>query len=370
MEERKIKILIADDEEGLRLSMAGILEMEGYQVTEVDNGSKAIEEVKKGSYDIAFLDIKMPGLNGVESFKEIKKISPETVVIMMTAFAVNDLIKEAINEGAYACLSKPFDMEKIMATIKEVSTKPFVLVIDDDPALCNLLSEKFKESGYTVVTKNSGIDGIEAIKRKIPDIVFLDVVMQDMDGLETFKKMKEMLNENCPKTVIMSSYDVKNKFDLAKDLGALDCMRKPLDISKLENLIHKSLDSRKKLKICVVDDDKNLCDSLEDILVACGYEVETAYSGSEFLDKIKKEAFKIVILDLRLPDINGMEVYEKIKMTDPNLGVIFVSGYSPDDSISETIKKNNYFYLHKPFEPEDLLKTVSAIARSKYGKTV
>lgn len=365
MEPRKMKILIADDEDGLRLSMAGILELEGHDVITAGSGEEAIEKVKQGSFDIAFLDIKMPGINGVDTFKEIKKLSPETVVIMMTAFAVKDLIKEAIREGAYACISKPFDMDRIIDTIKEVSEKPFVVVIDDDPNLCGLLYERFKENGFNVVTKSSGLEGIEVVQRKIPDVVFLDVVMEGMDGLTTFKKLKELLGQNCPRTVIMSAQDLQQKFDEAKRLGASECIRKPVDFNALKDVIHSMLEKNGKQKICIVDDDKALCDSLKNMLASNGYDVEVAYSGNEVVEKLKNEVFKVVILDIRLPDVNGIDVYEKIKQVSPDMGVVFISGYAIDDDTNKTIKNNNYYYLHKPFEPEDLIKMIEKIGNAK-----
>jgi len=367
MDNKKLKILIADDEEGLRLSMAGILELEGYYVVTAEDGYEAIEKVKYESFDIAFLDIKMPGINGVETFKEIKKLSPETVVIMMTAYAVRDLIKEAINEGAYTCLSKPFDMDKIIETIKDLAEKPFVVVIDDDPNLCDLLYERFKDIGFKVVTRSSGFDGIELVKRKIPDMVFMDIVMDGLDGVETFKKLKEILGDNCPKTVIMSAQDLKSKFDEAKSLGAIDCLRKPLDINYLRQMIYKNIDKDKKVKICIVDDDKQLCEMLEKSLTTNGYDVEVAYSGNEVLEKVKGEAYKVLILDMKLPDVSGMEVYEKIKSMNPNIGVIFISGYGVEDQAGKPLK-NNYIYLQKPFEPENIIKMLENIRKSKIQK--
>lgn len=365
MELRKLRILIADDEEGLRLSMAGILELEGHDVVTAGNGYEAIEKVKEGSFDIAFLDIKMPGIDGVETFKEIKRISPETIVIMMTAFAVKDLIREAISEGAYACISKPFDMDRIIDTIKEVSLKPFVVVIDDDPSLCSLLYDRFRENGFNVVTKSSGMEGLDLVRRRIPDVLFLDILMEGMDGVATLKKLKEMLGTNCPKTVIMSAHDLQGDLDEAIKLGAVDFIRKPLNFEALNATIRKLLDKDKKLKICVVDDDKALCDSLKEILAANGYDVDTAYSGNEVVEKIKNEVFKILILDIRLPDINGVEVYERIKKLNSNVGVIFISGYATDENVNEIIQKNNYTYLQKPFEPDNLIKMIENIKEKK-----
>ena len=115
-----MNILIADDEEGLRLSMAGILEMENHRVFIAADGLEAIEKARQHDIEIAFLDVKMPGINGVETFKEIKKLRPAIVVIIMTAFAINDLIQEAIQEGAYACISKPFDPGQLITMIETI----------------------------------------------------------------------------------------------------------------------------------------------------------------------------------------------------------------------------------------------------------
>jgi DNA-binding NtrC family response regulator len=368
MDSKKLRILIADDEEGLRLSMAGILELEGHEVVTAENGHDAVEKVKQGNFDIAFLDIKMPGINGVETFKEIKRVKPETVVIMMTAYAMNELIKEAISEGAYACISKPFDMDKIIDTVKDVSAKPFVLVIDDDPQLCELLYERFKDNGFKVVTRYSGMEGIELVQRKIPDVVFLDVVMDGMDGIATLQKLKELLGENCPKTVIMSSQDLGREFQKAKELGAVECIRKPLDFSRIKEMICQMTDKDKGQRICIVDDDQRLCNTMKEVLSINGYNVDVAYSGQEIIDKIKNEAFKILILDIRLPDINGLDVYEKVKAIDPEVGVVFISGYASDENMSEIIRKNNYIYLHKPFEPDDLIKMLGKIRETKLKK--
>ncbi|MBN1823400.1 MAG: response regulator [Endomicrobiales bacterium] len=366
-ETKKMKVLIADDEDGLRMSMAGIIEMEGHDVVTAENGLKAIEEVKKQSFDIAFLDIKMPGINGVDTFREIKKYSPETVVIMMTAFAVKDLIKDAIKEGAYACISKPFDMDKIMETIKEVSRKPFAMVVDDDPALCSTLNEKLKEEGLNVFTKCSGMEGLEALSRKIPDIMFIDLG-KNRNGLETYKKLKEMFGDKAPKVVMMNSTPPESTAQELKQLGVSEYIKKPLNAEELKNALQSLLTHQKKGKILVVDDDKNLALLLKDVLATSGYDVDTAHSGEEVLKKMQGDAFGIAILDIRLPDINGLEVYEKIKQINKDMGVIFISGFSQDEHIDEVIRKNKYIYLHKPFEPENLIKLIEQIQASKSGK--
>ena len=105
-------ILVVDDEQIMRDLYCRLLRKE-YKVVTAKNGYEAIEAVKRDDFDVIFMDIKMPGKDGVETLKEIKKIKPEAAVFMMTAFEVPELIEEALNEGANGCLYKPFDVEDV-----------------------------------------------------------------------------------------------------------------------------------------------------------------------------------------------------------------------------------------------------------------
>jgi DNA-binding NtrC family response regulator len=120
----KANILVVDDLKSIRLTLGGILEDEGYNVVMAENGYQAIEAAKQTPFDLIFMDIKMPGINGVQTFREIKRINPEVVVIMMTAYSVEDLVTEALEEGAYAVVYKPFDIESIVSIIESAIRCP------------------------------------------------------------------------------------------------------------------------------------------------------------------------------------------------------------------------------------------------------
>jgi two-component system response regulator HydG len=113
----KTNVLVVDDLKSIRLTLGGILEDEGYNVVLAEDGYKAIEAAKRTPFDLVFMDIKMPGINGVQTFREIKKINPEAVVVMMTAYSVEGLVKQALVEGAYAVVYKPFDIDDIVSVI-------------------------------------------------------------------------------------------------------------------------------------------------------------------------------------------------------------------------------------------------------------
>ena len=115
------KILVVDDESGVRSLFQEALTRFGYDVTVAANGEQAISLAKTQEFEIAFLDIKMAGLNGVETLKALKKISPALQAVMITGYAGEDLVSESFSEGAFVCLPKPFGIAKIIETVRALT---------------------------------------------------------------------------------------------------------------------------------------------------------------------------------------------------------------------------------------------------------
>ncbi len=111
-------ILVVDDDIGTCQTLLDILQAKGYQVDTARDGFQAISKVKERPFDVILLDIKMPGMNGVETYKEIKKIYFGIKVIMITAYAVEDLIREAYQEGAYEVIRKPLEVDSLIESIQ------------------------------------------------------------------------------------------------------------------------------------------------------------------------------------------------------------------------------------------------------------
>ncbi len=99
------------------MTLGGILEDEGHNVVLAENGYQDIEAARQIPFDLIFMDIKMPGINGVQTFREVKKINAQAAVIMMTGYSEEELVRRAISRGAYTCIYKPFDVEKIMTLV-------------------------------------------------------------------------------------------------------------------------------------------------------------------------------------------------------------------------------------------------------------
>jgi len=231
----KTNILVVDDLKGSRLTLGGILEDEGHNVVLAENGYQAIEAARQLSFDLIFMDIKMPGINGVQTFREVKKINPKAAVIMMTAYSVEDLVREALEEGAYAVVYKPFDIEHIASIIESALHKTLILVVDDYFADRETLKAILEERGYRVVTAETGAEALARFKEKHFDIIFLDVRLPDIDGVEIFEQVKEIDPE--VSVIFMTGFSEEEMVRRAISMGAYTCIYKPLNVEKILALV-------------------------------------------------------------------------------------------------------------------------------------
>ncbi len=117
----KTKILIIDDEEDLCLLFKNILKPEGYTVFTAQNGYDGIKINQKRDPDIILLDLKMPGINGIETLRRIRKKDPGVIVIIITGYGDAATIRDAADLNVYEYMAKPFNNETVMMTIKDAA---------------------------------------------------------------------------------------------------------------------------------------------------------------------------------------------------------------------------------------------------------
>lgn len=111
------KVLIVDDQNGIRILLMEVFNSEGYTTMQAPNGKVALEIVRNETPDLVLLDMKIPGMDGLEILKHIKEINPEIKVIMMTAYGELDMIKQATDLGALMHFTKPFDIDEMRLAV-------------------------------------------------------------------------------------------------------------------------------------------------------------------------------------------------------------------------------------------------------------
>lgn len=113
------KLLIVDDQFGIRILLNEVFEKEGYDTFQAANGKTALQIVRNESPELVLLDMKIPGMDGLEILKHTKKINRDIKVIMMTAYGELDMIKEASELGAIMHFTKPFDIDELREEVNK-----------------------------------------------------------------------------------------------------------------------------------------------------------------------------------------------------------------------------------------------------------
>ena len=237
------RILIVDDNNSLAKTVSFILKKKGYETLIANTGSEALTHASANQdIDVVLMDIKMPDMNGVETFKKMKEMIPKAEVIMMTAYAVEDLIAEAILEGAYGVIYKPLDIDKSIRLIEDAKTKrngAFILIVDDNLGTLSTFKNILIRKGYEVLTTTEGVRAVELTKENNFDIIFLDLKLPTINGFETYLKIREIKPDTIA-VLITGYYESKTRLVEQALLASMyTCLQKPLDMSKVLTLIEK-----------------------------------------------------------------------------------------------------------------------------------
>lgn len=240
-----------DDDINLCKTMSLVLRRKGYAVTTANDGPQAIERVKKWPFDIIFMDIKMPLMDGVETYRGVKKIRPEAVVMMMTAYAVEDLVQKVLQEGACGIIYKPLDIEKVIALIeraREVRRGALILVVDDDSGTCIILKNILVKNGHRVGIAHTGEEAIAMAQEKTYDVIFIDMKLPTINGLETYLAIKESTPEVV--AIMMTAYrpEMAELLKEALNNHAYTYLYKPLDMARVLELVDEVVEGKQKGK--------------------------------------------------------------------------------------------------------------------------
>ncbi|MGR3293538.1 MAG: response regulator [Candidatus Scalindua sp.] len=240
--QNQFNILVVDDEPGIRITLAGILEDEGYNVIVAEDGYQGIIAAEKMNFKVAFIDMKMPGINGIETFKEIKKISPDTIIFFMTAFLAEDTLNEAAKLQTQAILYKPLDMDLILKLLKEDLTKTTILIVDDEISIRDTLQGVLEERGYKVYVAENGYTAIQMAKNTHFDIMFIDVLMPGIDGFQTLEEVKKI--DPVTNVIMMTGQNIEDFTGQAVSRGAFAHITKPVDFVNLLQLTINAIEKQ------------------------------------------------------------------------------------------------------------------------------
>lgn len=242
MSRKPPSILVVDDEPDICANLRDILSEFGYQVDTATSGMSALELVDRGNYDVALLDLKMPGMNGVELYKEIKRRSSGTVAIIISAYADTSSAKEALEAGAWRVLSKPVDVSQVMQCIDEALDQPLVMLVDDDEELCDSLWDVLRAQGIRVKLAHNVADASAALESQEYQVAIVDLKLPGGDGLRLCAEVREKNPQ--ARTVLITGF----RSELEQRSGQLSVVDatcyKPFDVGELLATIRRLTDAR------------------------------------------------------------------------------------------------------------------------------
>ncbi len=543
--EAPAKIIVVDDEKRICHNVAKILSKNQYEVTHAVSAQEALEKMAKESFSLLISDIVMPGKNGLELLKVVKKEWPLTKAVMMTAYASTDTAIKAIRLGALDYIPKPFTPDELRATVERALTgnlveapttdeeKETIDVIDIDmpfetdevskytgedyaarlgrsdmPVIevkmpeplenyCEtgiMVCDIFKKLGATCkagtktgecpqkkakkgkAKKESGFDsanliGIdqpfsyeevvsitgpeyvhnlhqegvtflpyEELKKNYARIQAQETVSIDVDMPFDRDEVARLTGEDYTQRLTRSDVPVVEVTvpeslenycevgsmvcDIFKKLGATckagtktaDCPQKKAKKGKakkakgfdaqtlisidqpfsyeevaaiagpdyIRNLHHEDLvvtpyeELKKEMtrrmekpaehapvyqdlmkepaykNILVIDDEVAVNNNIRKILVKKGYHVDQAATKNEALDKIQARPYTLVLLDLKIPGVRGLELLKAVRDKDPEAKVIIITGYATIETAVESARQGAVDYLPKPFTPDEI----------------
>lgn len=239
-----------------------------------------------------------------------------------------------------------------------MSRLPSLLIVDDEADACRNLSDIFSDLGYQVDMAHDGREALERVGASHYDLAVLDLMMPDMDGVELYRKIKQSSPETV--AILATAFPNHPRADQAIKAGLWKILSKPVDLSQLASSLDEALHRPLML---LVDDDHDLCANLSDIFRDRGYRVAIAHDLHSATERLRRQEFGIILVDVRLPDGDGRELLKSIRGLPSETRTILITGQRASDIgvLSEDIRTDAV--CHKPLDVEELFKLIGRSTR-------
>ena len=226
-------ILVVDDDVDTCQNLSDILTDLGCQVDVAHDGPAALALVREKHFDVALLDMKMPGMSGLELYREIKKLRADTVAIIVTAYASGGTAEQAQSAGVWQVLPKPVDLPRLLSLVGQALVQPLVLIVDDDPDLGASLWDVLREQHYRVAVAHDEREAAQQLRDRAYRVVLIDMKLPHGDGAAVFRLVRQANPE--ARTVVITGHrtELDQRVQQVLAEGADAVCYKPFDVPQL-----------------------------------------------------------------------------------------------------------------------------------------
>lgn len=293
----KIKVLLVDDEESYVKTLAERMEMRDVGSRVALSGEEALRMLEDEPPDVMVLDLRMPGIDGMEVLERVKKEHPQIEVIILTGHGSDQEEKEARRLGAFEYLQKPADTRHLLDTVRAAWKKSLQATVE----FLKESTEEFDKSMAAAAFAEAGV----------PEIA------------------KETM-ESTPRQPPVTAQPAKGEPELPAQA----------------------------LKVLFVDDEEDFVRTMAERMEMRDVGSDVALDGERALEMLQEEIPDVMVLDLRMPGIDGMEVLRRVRRMYPQLQVIIMTGHGSDKDEEEARRLGAFDYLRKPVDINDLMEIV------------
>ena len=198
-----------------------------------------------------------------------------------------------------------------------------VLLVDDEREFVESLSERLQLRKMKAQVAYDGEQALKAVEEGEPDVMVLDLRMPGIDGMKVLREVKK--KHPHVKVVVLTGHGTDKDEKEALRLGASAYLKKPIDVDQLFRALHED-----KLKVLLVDDEQEFVESLSERLELRTIRAQVAHDGEQALKAVEEGEPDAMVLDLRMPGIDGIEVLRRVKKKHPDVAVVVLTGHGTD----------------------------------------
>lgn len=336
-------ILIIEDDAQILSTFNTILSAEGYETATADSGEKGLALLEQTAFDLILSDIVMGQVDGFQILDAVKKISPDTAVILMTGYGFLEMAIEAVRRDAYDFIIKPFNDDELIIRIKRALEKKWLKEKAHQSELCQKTIETLGAVAHELNNPLMAIMGNAEL-----------LLMEITPDNPVYKQLK---------TIEQSAQKMTEIIKRMKEIRGIETKlytkdSKILDIQKSSGFM-----PAEEKTILIVDDDEGILRAFSRFFTIQEYHADTANSGSKALEMIETKIYSIVLLDICMPEMDGYETLKRMNnyYTEKNIQIpatIMITGYGVDDILEKCKKTGAFATLEKPVKLGKLLETV------------
>jgi len=378
------KTLIVDDSLTVRMDLAEAFAAAGLETLLASSAAEMREILARERVALVILDVVLPDADGIELLKEIRS-APEAapaVLLLSSEAAVRDRVR-GLATGADDYVGKPYDPGYVIARARALlgaqpqQERGTILLVDDSATFRGALSDALRAANYTVSTASSGEEGLKLAASLRPLAILVDNVMPGIDGATLIRRVRLDAALRGTPCVLLTASEGEGAELQALEAGADAFVRKEdleLILARLAAVLRSTraepaaaeslLDPK---RILLVDDSDTFRKEMCNLLRAEGYEVVAAHSGREALEMLAAQTFDCILLDVMMPDLDGVETCRHIKASPifRDIPLILLTSSEDRRAVIDGLSTGADDFISKSSEVEVLKARVHAQLRRK-----